>query len=176
MPPDGAAKAPTKAQEQAAASEFAALTEGGVTFVWLLWVGSDGVRRCRRVPPCSPCAVQDGVYHCCSIHLMRRPLSLMAPAVWYLSCCSVVPAARWEDAQQHGVGLVPGLVAMLPHAPLIAESSGITISGEVRGLNIRRGSEVTWSRWYASEDRARVRSSGANAAVGQGSCPWVPLV
>ncbi len=59
---------------------------------------------------------------------------------------SVVPAARWEDAQQHGVGLVPGLVAMLPHAPLIADGSGITIAGEVRSFKMRRGSEMTRSR------------------------------
>ena len=55
----------------------------------------------------------------------------MIPIVGCLAWCSVVPTSKWEDAQQHGVGLVPGLVAMLPHAPLIAEGTGITIAGEV---------------------------------------------
>ena len=55
-------------------------------------------------------------------------MQLFEPA----SCCRVVPATRWGDAQQHGVGLVPGLIAMLPHAPAIAEGSGIGVTGEVR--------------------------------------------
>ena len=47
----------------------------------------------------------------------------------------MIPAARWDAARQHGVGLVPGLIAMLPHAPVIAKGSGTGVSGEVRSVN-----------------------------------------
>ena len=47
--PDGAAKATSEtADQRARANRFTKLQMGGLSFVWLLWVGSDGVRRCRH--------------------------------------------------------------------------------------------------------------------------------
>lgn len=51
----------------------------------------------------------------------------------------MIPTARWEAAQQHGVGIVPGLIAVLPHAPVIAEGSGVGVIGEVRSKDGKQG-------------------------------------